>query len=117
MKKMNYGNIVCEVSVAENYDFHTQAACNYDKDTIAYAVERFFTRCTRFREECTYESWQIRIAKGKARRSHKFVYVVPAVLMELPGGWVRLTGDIDAVGVHIKKVEILNIHPCFTKGL
>lgn len=113
MKQMNYGNIVCEVSVAENYAFRSEVTCQYDNGTVAYAVERFFTHCTLFCRECTYESWQIRIAKGKARRSHNFTYLIPAVLMELPGIWIRLVGDIDAVGVNIKKVELLNEHPCF----
>lgn len=113
MKKMNYGSITCEVSVAENYTFYSQVFCDYEKDTIAYAVEKFFSRFVRFRRECTLESWQIRIAKGKERKKHNFMYLVPAVFMELPGNWVRIYGDIDAVGVKVKRVELLKEHPCF----
>jgi hypothetical protein len=35
--------------------------------------------------------------------------------MELPGNWVRLTGNIDSVGVKVKKAELLKEHPCFAK--
>ena len=42
MKRMNYGNMACKVSVSENYVFCSEAICAYDKDTVAYAVERFF---------------------------------------------------------------------------
>ena len=44
MKKMIYGSIVCEVTVAENYNFFTEVPCEYEKDIIAYAVELFFSR-------------------------------------------------------------------------
>lgn len=113
MKKMHYGNFVCEVTVVNEFIFRSEVECLYDRDTVVYAVERFFSRCTRFTRECTRESWQIRIAKGKARRPHKFTYLVPGVLMELPGKWVRVGGDIDVVGVNIKKIELLREHPYF----
>ncbi len=111
MKKMTYESLACEVSVAENYVLISHFFCDYEKYTVAYAVERFFTRCALFRRECTWKSWQMRIAKGKARKRQNFQYFVPAVLMELPGNWVRICGDIDAVGVTVKRVEILKEYP------
>lgn len=116
MKKMIYGSIACEVTVAENYNFFTEVSCEYEKDTIAYAAEHFFTKCRRFRRECTYQSWQHRIAKGKARRPENFTYLIPAILMELPGGWVRLDGNIDAAGVKINRIELLEEHPLLLAG-
>lgn len=113
MKKMNYGSFTCEISVAADYTLLSQVPCDYGKDTVAYAVERFFSRFKRFRRECTYESWQMRLAKGKARKRHDFMYIVPALFMELPGNWIRISGSIDAVGVNVKRVEILKDHPCF----
>lgn len=115
MKKMRYGSFVCEVTVVNGFAFHSEVKYLYDRDTVAYAVERFFVRCSRFTRECTTESWQIRIATGKARRPHKFSYLVPSVLMELPGRWVRISGDIDAVGINVKKVELIREHPCFAE--
>ena len=115
MKKINYGSFVCEVSVDPDYMLLKHGLCDYERDTIAYAVESFFRKSKRFCRECTLESWQIRTAKSK-ERVHKFSYVIPASLMELPGNWVRLTGNITATGVQIWKIELLIEHPCFRTG-
>ena len=66
MKKINYGSFVCEVSVDPDYMLLKHGLCDYERDTIAYAVERFFTRCRKAGKACTEESIQIRVAKGKA---------------------------------------------------
>ena len=42
MKKINYGSFVCEVSVDPDYMLLKYGLCDYERDTIAYAVERFF---------------------------------------------------------------------------
>lgn len=36
--------------------------------------------------------------------------------MELPGGWVRLDGNIDAAGVKINRIELLEEHPLLLAG-
>ena len=112
MKKFKSANVVCEVTVTENYKLFTEVSCEYPKDTVAYAVERFFFCNTRFRRECALECWQIRIAKTK-ERAHKFSYLIPSVLLELPGNWTKLTGEINTVGLKIWRVELLLEHPCF----
>lgn len=94
MKKINYGSFVCEVSVDPDYMLLKHGLCDYERDTIAYAVERFFTRCRKAGKACTEESIQIRVAKGKAKRKHAFMYLAPAILMELPEGWVRVWGEV-----------------------
>ena len=111
MKKMRNGSIVCEVSVTDNYNFISEVECEYEKDVIAYAVERFFAHSPRFRRECSYESWQLRTEKGKARKTHKFTYCIPAPLMEVPGEWVRLSGEINPIGVKVNRVELLKEYP------
>ena len=35
--------------------------------------------------------------------------------MELPEGWVRVWGEVNAAGVEINKIEILREHPCFAE--
>ena len=114
MRKMSYGSFACEISVAADYRLLSLVPCEYEKDTVAYAVERFFTQSKRFCRECTQESWKLRIAKGRKDKKHSFVYIIPAVLMELPGNWIRLSGNIDAAGVNVREVEILEEHPCFS---
>ena len=116
MKRMKYGSFECDVMVADNYFFKSEVFCDYEKDVVAYAVEHFLTRSVRFSRECTRESWQIRIAKGKRNRKHKFTYLIPSVLMELPGEWVRINGDLDEVGLIVKKVEILAEFPYFNSN-
>ncbi|MBO5199201.1 MAG: hypothetical protein J6B85_11910 [Lachnospiraceae bacterium] len=111
--KMNYGSRVCEFSVAHDFTFSSCVRCYYEKDTICYAVRRFFRKSGRIRRDCTYESWQIRLAKGKSRRQHRFSYLIPAILMELPGAWIRLSGTIDARGVTVQRLEILSRYPGF----
>ena len=96
MKKLEFANIVCEVSVTENYKMFSEVTCEYEKDTVAYAVERFFCR---------------------RERIHKFSYLIPSVLLELPGNWTRLAGEINAAGVKVWKVELLLEHPCFQKAM
>ena len=81
MKKINYGSFVCEVSVDPDYMLLKHGLCDYERDTIAYAVERFFTRCRKAGKACTEESIQIRVAKGKAKRKHAFMCLAPATLM------------------------------------
>lgn len=113
MKKMVYGTIICEVSVTANCTITVSDSCDYPKDTIAYAVEKFFSRYAKTYRECTYESWQLRIAKGRKKRTRRFEYIIPAVFMELPGNWVRVYGNIDVVGMNISRIELLKDHPYF----
>ena len=113
MKKMNYGSFSCKFSIGEDCALLTQVSCDYGKSTVAYAVERFFAQSKILCRECTYKSWQVRVAKGRARKKHNFMYIVPALFLELPGNWIRICGHIDAAGVTVKRVEILKDHPCF----
>ena len=73
MKKINYGSFVCEVSVDPDYMLLKHGLCDYERDTIAYAVERFFTRCRKAGKACTEESIQIRVAKGKRKKARIYV--------------------------------------------
>jgi hypothetical protein len=41
MKKMYFRNIVCEITIDQDFKFYSEVECLYEKDTIAYAVERF----------------------------------------------------------------------------
>lgn len=107
MKKMRYGNFACEVSVVSDFVLKSQFSCSYEKDTVAYATERFFSKFEKLCRECTYESWQVRIAKGRDRKRRSFEYLIPAVFMELPGDWVQVRGYVDEVGVKVNRVDLL----------
>ncbi|MCD7955217.1 MAG: hypothetical protein LUG93_05575 [Lachnospiraceae bacterium] len=108
--KMKNGSMVCEISVASDASYVSYVPCDYQRDTISYAVKRFFARCGKLCRECTFESWQIRIGK-KRKKSQHFCYLIPALLMELPGEWVRVTGVIDEKGVEVRKIELFPDYP------
>ncbi len=114
MRKIKFGTLACEVVVTENCVIRSEGSYPYGRSTIAYAVERFFANSSRFREDSTYESWQLRLGKGKSR-AKKFCYLIPATLMDLPGEWVRLGGIIDTTGVKIRQVYILKELPGLQK--
>ncbi|MCD7745302.1 MAG: hypothetical protein LUI13_08505 [Lachnospiraceae bacterium] len=108
--KMTNGSISCEVSAASDVIFVSYVPCNYDKNTVFYAARRFFARCGKLRRECTCESRRIRLDK-RGKGKIPFCYLIPAVLMELPGEWARVTGVVSAEGVELQKVELFPNHP------
>lgn len=69
MKKINYGSFVCEVSVDPDYMLLKHGLCDYERDTIAYAVERFFTRCRKAGKACTEEVYRFVLPKAKQKES------------------------------------------------
>lgn len=85
--------------------------CDYERDTIAYAIERFFAHATFLCHDLAKESWQFRIAKGKKNKMRSIDFLFPACLMELPGSWIRIRGYIDSVGVCVNRVDLLDNLP------
>lgn len=63
MKKMNFASVSCEIAVADNFYFSTENICEYGRDTVRYAVERFFAKNIGLQRKCTWESWKIRVGK------------------------------------------------------
>ncbi len=106
--KMTYGALTCAFAVSEHLAVMSEVPISYDDRTVGYAVRRFFLHCEKLHKECTFQSWKLRVAKGKARKRQHFHYILPAALLELPGRWVRISGIIDAVGVTVDRVRIMN---------
>lgn len=111
MNKLSYGSLSCTLSAAPGFSFRTQVPCTYQVDTIRYAALRFVSQSASLRRECTWKSWQLRLSGGKGRKQHRFRYLAPAVLAELPGQWVQITGSIDRDGVTLRRVVILASYP------
>ncbi len=109
--KMTYGSLGCTLSVSNNLFFEAPQNFDYEKDVVAYAVKRFFANSKDFRRDFNIESWEFRFAKGKEKKWRKFTYVIPAILMELPGAWVKVSGSVDAKGVEVQRVEVLEEYP------
>ncbi len=108
--KMTNGPISCEVSVASDDVFVSYVPCHFGKNTVFYAARRFFVRCGKIRRECTCESRRLRLSRGRQKKI-PFSYLIPAVLMELPGEWARVSGTVSAEGVELRKVELFPNHP------
>lgn len=110
---MNYRTRTCELTFDTNFTFSFGSIirCDYPEDTIKYAIQRFFIKNEQMRRDCTYESWQIRLASGKKRRPRYYKYLIPAKRLELPGSWARVILSIDASGVTVKKLDLLRNFP------
>lgn len=111
MRKITNGTLACEILVTDTCTIRAAATCPYGRSTIAYAVERFLAHSPRFREECTSATWQVRLGGRRKGAARTFHYVIPAALMELPGSWVSLSGEIDPAGVKIRRVDLLTRYP------
>ena len=111
MKKMFCGSYVCDVAVVENYVLEAPKGYAYGKDTVAYAVERFFATSPRFLRECTVDSFLCRVAKGKKNKRYPVSYRIRAREMQLPGLWIRVSGEMGPAGVTVKRVEVLDALP------
>lgn len=72
MKKMNFASVSCEIAVADNFYFSTESICEYGRDTVRYAVERFFAKNIGLQRKCTWESWKIRVGKGSEKNRQRF---------------------------------------------
>ncbi len=108
--KMTYEGAACEITVSENFRFFSQVSCSLEFDSVRYATCRFFQKSKALCRECVFESWQLRISKSRKRKTRHF-YVIPAVLMELPGNWAKVTITIDTYGVCVQQLELLQQHP------
>ncbi len=113
MRKLMYGSYGCEMLVSDTCEFRTEVACDYEKDTICYATERYFERSKSLHRYCALESYKIRISKGKNQRRQRFKFYIPSILMELPGEWTEVRGFIDCCGIVVTSIRLLAEHPCF----
>lgn len=110
--KMTYEGAACEITASENFRFSSHVPCSLELDSILYAVCRFFQKSKKLRRDCIFESWQLRIIKA-SRKKKRHTYVIPAMLMELPGAWAEVHIMIDSSGVAIQQVKLLQQHPLF----
>lgn len=109
---MTYEGAACEITASENFHFFSHVPCSLELDSILYAVCRFFQKSKKLRRDCIFESWQLRIIKA-SRKKKRHTYVIPAMLMELPGAWAEVHIMIDSSGVAIQQVKLLQQHPLF----
>ena len=102
----------CQLETAKDIRFHGGAVgADLLPESAGYAACRFLRSSSALRGVLVRESYQLRIASGKGRRTVRRCFVAPAALMELPGAWVQVTLNITATGVTVTGVYLCGEYP------
>lgn len=110
--QLNYKGRTCELSFSKDFCFRSETPCDYSGDTIRYAIRRYIQNSEDLCKNCTYDSWQKRLASGKqAKKPDQFHLIIPAETMEMPGVWAELVGRIDGNGLEIQSMSITSYKP------
>ena len=113
--KINYGKICCDLEISSDFtcDHGSEVRCGYPKDTIEYAVIHFFRRSEKLKKSFAQESWQMRLAKGKGGRPHRYIYCIPAKDLELPGSWAVINLTVSNIGVTVHSLKLSLSFPTY----
>ena len=101
-----YGSYACELIAAKELRFHADFPCDVELDTVRYAVCRFLRKSKSLCKEYVKESYRLRLASGKGRKTKRRWCLAPAALLELPGAWVHIGVSISATGVTVEQVGL-----------
>lgn len=102
----------CQLETAKDIRFHGGArSADLLPESAGYAVCRFLRSSSALRGALVRESYRLRIASGKGRRTVRRSFVAPASLMELPAAWVRVTLTVSATGVTVTGVYLFEEYP------
>lgn len=113
--KMTHGTgwsaVSCQINADPNVRVENRLHTSLEPDTICYAVCRFFARTPALCRTYTWESYRLRLARGKGRRPRRHRCTIPAPLMELPAGWVQVQFQVDPAGVSIRQISLTAEYP------
>jgi hypothetical protein len=102
----------CALETAKDIRFHGGAkGADLLPESAGYAACRFLRSSSALRGVLVRESYRLRIASAKGRRTVRRSFVAPGPLMELPGAWVRVTLNITAIGVAVTGVYLSEEYP------
>lgn len=102
----------CQLETAKDLRFHGGAVgADLLPESAGYAVCRFLRSSSALRGVLVRESYQLRIASGKGRRTVRRCFVASGPLMELPGAWVRVALTVTATGVTVTGVYLCGEYP------
>jgi hypothetical protein len=102
----------CALETAKDIRFHGGVrGADLLPESAGYAACRFLRSSSALRGVLVRESYQLRIASGKGRRTVRRCFVAPAALMELPSAWARVTLNITATGVAVTGVFLCEEYP------
>ena len=106
--KLNYNSLSCSISARVGFDTELCGLCS---EAVVYAVSRLFASCGELRRSCVTESYAMRIASGKGRKPRRRSCVLPAALVEIDGGWLRVGYTVSTEGVTIQSVSLYDSYP------
>lgn len=113
--KMTHGTgwsaVSCQIAADTNLRIDNRLKTRLEPDTVCYAVCRFFAKTPALCRAYTWESYQLRLARGKGRRARRHQCAIPAPLMELPAGWVQVHFQVDPTGVKLRQITLTPDYP------
>lgn len=110
--KMTSAACSCTLETAKDFRFHPGAKSgDLLPESAGYAACRFLRSSSALRGVLVRESYRLRIASGKGRRTVRRCFVAPGPLMELPSAWARVTLNITATGVTVTGVYLCGESP------
>lgn len=105
-------NMRCTLSVSSRFSTNLGPQSPLHPDTAAYAARRTIAHSRRMHNWLVPRSYQLRLAKGKARRAQLLWVQMDCRSFGLPAGsadvYVRLS--VDAAGVAVERVELAAPH-------
>lgn len=105
------GAVCCQIGPANDIRVDNRLDSALAPETICYAVCRFFAKTPALAGAYAWESYRLRLARGKGRRGISHRCVLPAPLLELPAGWVLVRLRVDPEGVAIRQVSLTGQYP------
>lgn len=113
---MTYHNLPAQLPAkvalrtADGLRIRTQIPCDLDRAALEYAALRFLAHNPRLLGYYAMQSCRLRFEKGRGG-SQRFRCVAPAMLLELPGSWVRLGISVNREAVTVTALELLADYP------
>lgn len=102
-----YGAISCNIEASKAMLFTTEVPCNgLGTEAAGYAVCRFLKKDPKTAYRYIRESYRLRLASGKKRKSRFCWLSGSAHALELPGAWVRIQLRVDPEGITVERVEL-----------
>jgi hypothetical protein len=101
----------CQLTAAAQLRITSRVPCDLAPESIGYAACRFIRSSSALRHSLTWQSYQLRLAKGGDRRTKYSRIVAPAFLMELPGNWAQVRLAISPAGVNVVEVRLSADYP------
>lgn len=102
--KMTYKGLECQIKARPGLDASMGELCS---DAVIYGVSRLLARSESACREYVCQSYRMRLATGKGRRSQRRRCIIPAFLAEIDGELLRIDLTIDCSGVTIQNIREL----------